>query len=66
MNIFNYLFIGFVFTLLMDILMGILKNKKLLPEKVEWDWNNRVLCIIVWPLAGAWFFIAFFKAYFKQ
>ena len=66
MNIFNYLFIGFVFTLLMDILMGILKNKKLLPEKVEWDWNSRVRCIIVWPLAALMFLISFIKQFFKK
>ena len=66
MTLYKYFLIGFIFTLLIDMLMGMLKNQKLLPKKVEWDWYNRILCIVIWPLAVAWFFIAFFKQFFKR
>ena len=66
MSILNYFLIGFIFTFLMDILLDGLKSRGLLDKTIEWDWLNRSLCIIIWPIAAAWFFISFFMQYFRK
>tara|TARA_R110001592_G_scaffold256095_1_gene519802 strand:- start:38 stop:238 length:201 start_codon:yes stop_codon:yes gene_type:complete len=66
MTILNYFFIGFAFTFLIDILMGLNKIKNHPKMKNhKWEWNERIMCIVIWPVAFIVFFIAFLKASFK-
>jgi hypothetical protein len=66
MNLINYFFIGFVFTFLVDILLG-LKSIKNHPKMKDynWGWNERIICILLWPIAFLTFSVSFLKTYFK-
>ena len=61
--IFNYFFIGFIFTFLIDVLMN-LKQIKNHPKMKNhnWGWYERILCILFWPIAFTVFFVAFLRS----
>ena len=63
--ILNYIFVGFAFIFIMDIVMGKLKEKKYLTLNVDWGWDQRLIAVIIWPIALLWFCIAFIKQFFK-
>ena len=67
MNILNYFFIGFAFTFLIDLLWGIegIKNHPKMKYHA-WGWNQRMLCVIIWPISSVIFLITFFKTYLKK
>ena len=66
MTILNYFFAGFTFTFLCDILMGLNKIKTHPKMKNKtWGWNERITCILFWPICFIVFFIAFIKQSFK-
>ena len=66
MNIINYFFMGFAFTFLCDLLMGLNKIKTHPKMKDHtWGWNERIICILFWPIAFLTFSISFLKTYFK-
>jgi len=67
MTVLNYFFIGFVFTFLIDILMGLkhIKNHPKMKNHI-WGMKERILCIIIWPLSVLIFSIAFIKTSFKR
>ena len=65
MSILNYLFIGTAFTLIIDLLLGMESVRK--HEAVqEHDWGmfQRIICILIWPLALLVFLINFIKQFF--
>ena len=66
MTILNYFFTGFAFTFLIDVLMNLkpVRNHLKIKDKV-WGWNERIMCILLWPIAFIVFFIAFIKTYFR-
>ena len=66
MTILNYFFIGFSFTFLIDLLMTLkpIKNHPKMKDHT-WGWNERITCILFWPIAFIVFFIAFIKSYFN-
>ena len=66
MSILNYFFIGFIFTFLCDLLMN-LKHIQNHPKMKDhtWGWNERITCILFWPIAFLIFSIAFLKQLFK-
>jgi hypothetical protein len=66
MTILNYFFIGFAFTFLVDILMGVntIKDHPKMKDHT-WGWNERITCILFWPIAFITFSIAFLKTYFR-
>ena len=67
MSILNYFFMGFVFTFGIDLLMGVTKIKNHPKMKGHtWGWNERLACIIVWPLAFIVFSVAFLKQFFSK
>ena len=65
--IFNYFFIGFIFTFLVDILLNLetIKNHPKMKNN-NWGWNERILCILFWPIAFTIFTLAFIKSIFKK
>jgi len=66
MTILNYFFAGFTFTFLCDILMGLKKIKNHPRMKNHtWGWNERITCILFWPICFIVFSIAFIKQFFK-
>ena len=67
MSILNYITIGVIYTFLIDMLNSNkkIKNHPLVKNK-EWGWVERILCMIIWPLAILVFLNAFFKSYFKK
>ena len=67
MSILNYFFIGFVFTFLVDILMGSskIKNHPKMKDKT-WGMNERIICTLIWPISVLLFTITFIKSYFKK
>ena len=63
--ILNYIFVGFAFIFIMDIVMTKLKEKNYLTPNVDWGWNERITCILFWPICFIVFLIAFIKQFFK-
>ena len=69
MSILNYLFIGAGFTFLIDLLLGMkrIQNQPNVKHVLkDWGLKERIVCILIWPLAAIVFMISFFKTYFKK
>ena len=66
MSILNYFFIGFMFVFVMDLWANKLKNMNLLSKTINWNLTEKLLAIIIWPIAALWFFIAFIRTIFKK
>jgi mannose/fructose/N-acetylgalactosamine-specific phosphotransferase system component IIC len=69
MSIINYFFIGILFSCMVDIVTYFTRNDPKVKEFLEngdWGLIERILCILIWPLAALTFFSAFFKTYFKK
>jgi hypothetical protein len=66
MSLINYFFIGFIFTLGIDLLLS-LKSVKNHPKMKDynWGWNERTICILLWPISLTIFSVSFLKTYFK-
>ena len=66
MSILNYLFIGFGFTFIVDLLLGMdsIKNHPKMQDTPIWDMKLRLFCILVWPLSVLIFTLAFIKSFF--
>ena len=66
MTILNYFFIGFAFAFIIDLLLSIEIIKKHPKMKDHtWGWNERITCILFWPIALLVFLITFIKQLFK-
>ena len=66
MTILNYFFIGVGFTFVIDLLLGIKAIQKHPAVKdINWRMQERILCMVIWPLALISFVIAFIKQFFK-
>lgn len=67
MSILNYFFIGVAFVFVLDILLNVdsIKTHPKLKGK-SFGWGERIMCIIIWPLASLIFAISFIKQYFKK
>jgi len=68
--ILTYLFIGVVFTFLVDLLIvHLTKTNHLVITNnsldLSWDNSQRVLCVILWPFAMVVFLIAFIRTWFN-
>ena len=65
MSILNYLFIGTAFTFVMDLLLSMESVRKHtdVADK-EWGMKQRILCILIWPLAALVFAFNFIKQLF--
>ena len=67
MSLYNYFFIGIGLTFLFDLLFsmeGIKKHPKIIKE--NWGMKERVICVLVWPLAAIVFVMSFIKEIFKK
>ena len=66
MSLINYFFIGFIFTFLVDTLIGLksIKNHPKMKDYI-WGWNERIICILLWPVAFISFSVSFIKTYFR-
>ena len=60
--ILNYLFIGFVFSFLLDYFSFKLSH---LTHIKNWKWKERILVISIWPIFLVIFSVSFLKSYFK-
>ena len=67
MSILNYFFIGFGFTFIVDLLLG-MEGIKTHPNMKDQSWGmkERINCIIIWPLSALIFLIAFIKPLFRK
>ena len=66
MNILNYFFIGAGFTFIVDLLIShkLIKNNPKIKD-ITWGQNERITCILFWPIAFIVFLISFIKQLFK-
>ena len=67
MSILNYFFIGVCLTFLFDLLFSIediRKHPKIIKE--NWGMKERIICVLIWPLAALMFLISFIKQFFKK
>jgi hypothetical protein len=60
----TYLFIGIVFTFLMDLLSDHLNNIGM-PQRSLTNWE-RLTCVIIWPVGVTIFLVSFIKGKFKK
>ena len=62
----NYFLIGIFFTFMVDLFLDKAQNHPKVKNALE-DWNNeqRIACIIIWPIGILWFLLAFIKNCFK-
>jgi arginine exporter protein ArgO len=67
MSILNYFFIGIGFIFFIDLLFNIkqIKNHPKM-KNTSWGWFERLLAVIIWPIAVTIFMISFLKTYFKK
>ena len=66
MSILNYFFIGTGFTFIIDLLLG-MEKIKIHPAVKDKNWGirERIMCVIIWPLAVIVFLTSFIKQSFK-
>ena len=64
MNILNYLFIGFLFTFLLDIILNTYSDHPKV-KYLEWGLKEKILSVLVWPVGLLVFLNSFFKSLFK-
>ena len=66
MSLINYFFIGFIFTFLVDTLIGLksIKNHPKMKDYI-WGWNERIIGILFWPVCLCVFLYNFLKEFFK-
>ena len=64
--ILNYIFIGFVFTFLIDYISDKFKNHPAFQGVPEWTWGARIALTLFWPLGVIIFIYTFLKSYTKQ
>ena len=55
-----------MFVFVMDLWANKLKNMNLLSKTINWNLTEKLLAIIIWPIAALWFFIAFIRTIFKK
>ena len=55
----NYIFIGFIFTFLLDYISNKYVDHPAFKDVPGWNWNARIMFILFWPL-GAIIFIYMF------
>ena len=65
MTIFNYFFIGFVLTFLIELLFNKFVTHPLL-KGTKWSWAEGIICVIIWPIGVMVFLVAFIKEAFKK
>ena len=66
MSTLNYFFIGIVVAFIVEILLEIrgIKNHPSVVNET-WGMKERVICVLVWPLAAIVFVMSFIKEIFK-
>jgi len=57
----NYLMIGCIFIFLVDLICTIFRNHKSFKDIPTWGWKERIICVLLWPVA----LIVFLRAYVK-
>ena len=66
MSILNYFFIGFVFIFVVDLIATWTKKRpEVQKAMMNFGWKERLMAIIIWPIATLIFFRAFIKTIFK-
>ena len=63
--ILNYIFVGFVFIFILDCVTSMYKHHEAFKNVPELRWQERIVCIIIWPLALIAFVYSYLKTYFK-
>ena len=63
MTVYNYFFIGFIFTFMVDFMLSKFSNHPYLKE-IGWSYTERIMCILIWPLAALVFAFNFIKQLF--
>ena len=61
----NYIFIGFIFTFLLDYISNKYVDHPAFKDVPEWDWGARIMFVLFWPLGAIVFIYTFLKTYFK-
>ena len=70
MSIINYFFTGFIFTFIIDLILGLKmiqenpKIKNILD--VNWTLGARIMCIIIWPAGMLIFLVSFIKQFYRK
>ena len=61
----NYIFIGFIFTFLLDYVSDKYANHPAFKDVPVWGWGARIMFILFWPIGAIIFTYAFLKSYFE-
>ena len=65
MNMINYFFLGFSFTFFLELLLQKFIHHPLIKNQT-WGNLERLVCVVIWPLAFIIFVTAFIKQYFRK
>jgi len=63
--ILNYIFIGFVFIFILDCVSSMYRYHEAFKNIPELRWQERVVCVIIWPLTLIVFIYSYLKSFFK-
>ena len=70
MAMYNYFFIGVVFTFVIDLILlsNYVRNHPKMKNVIEQNWSMaaRITCIVIWPLAAVVFIYSLIKQFFKK
>ena len=61
----NYIFIGFAFIFILDCITSIYRDHEAFKNVPELRLQERIVCVIIWPLALIAFVYSYLKTYFK-
>jgi len=70
MNISNYIFIGLIFTFMIELIVGS-KNTQNYPAMKKtinehWHLGSRIACVFIWPIGILIFLTSFIKTIIKK
>ncbi len=64
--ILNYLFIGTVFTFIIDwFIHWQINHPRIISILNSWNNTTRIICILIWPIGILIFLISFLKSFFR-
>ena len=67
MTLYNYFLTGVLFTLFIDILLYICKeHPSIVKAYPHWNWTQRILCMLLWPITSTYLTFMIIKQFFKK
>ena len=67
MHIINYLLLGVMFCFIVDMASDYARRKGVkVPPDAEWNWETRLIAMVIWPLGLIFFLRGYIKERYKK